>query len=195
MNRITRFRLKQGLAMTVLVASAIVKGTVTIQEGIKIPLQGVILALFFALLYLIVSTKIELAIQGKWWYLDGLRQDYSSPPIKKLCIVAIGVCEELAFRGYFLEFFLEITGSYAVAIAGSAILFALWHHAYDYIGLRKEDLPSLLLLGVITGVLVAIFPGNLWLPIITHVAVSGTIVYATPVLVRLANIIEGKATT
>jgi membrane protease YdiL (CAAX protease family) len=66
-----------------------------------------------------------------------------------LCIV-VGFCEELVFRGYFLQQFQAMTGSVAAGIALQAIVFGSVH---SYKGWRQVVIITVL--GVLYGLLVA----------------------------------------
>jgi uncharacterized protein len=78
-----------------------------------------------------------------------------------LCIV-VGFCEELVFRGYFLQQFHAMTGSLAAGVALQAVVFGLVH---SYKGWRQVVVITVL--GVLYGLLV-VWRRNLRASMIAH---------------------------
>ena len=85
-----------------------------------------------------------------------------------------GLCEEVAFRGYFQQVFQFKFGTHQ-GIFAAAGLFALMH-------LDPWHLPALFAIGVFLGYLF-LWTGSLWVPVIAHFAnnaASVIMVYAAP---------------
>ena len=182
------FKTLRFLAMAILIISAVVKGIQTLKTGMRIPPLGVALALIFAIIYLTTGAKINQILLGKDRYVIYLRRQAFRAFSRKLYSMVVGICEELVFRGYIFSFFLEKTGdNYAVTVIVSSILFTMWHLVYGKRYLSKHYLLSEMTFGSLTGLLVTIYPGNIWLPIIMHLTVHVFIFFATDLLIRSIN--------
>jgi membrane protease YdiL (CAAX protease family) len=163
-----------------------------LEELPPINIVGVLVALAFAFLYLFIGIRISVSIQGVELYVGYLSKLHSAPlEWRFLSLITVGPVEELVFRGVLYQFLLKLlNGNRLGAVLLTTLLFVLKHNLRDK-EQRLHLLITLAYFGILANLLVVLFPGNLWYPVICHIAVHVLLLFFTPFLIKWAKM--GKA--